>query len=119
MVNDLPTPRELCQATCELIFDLEIKNQTTSLNNICNGLNNRALCFESTYLPLNTSCHGIFFSNKSVCLSRGKCSGTDLCECQTGYSGPKCEFKICYSKSSNDSGVCSGFGECVSVDNCV
>src|SRR5690606_23698425 len=34
------------------------------------------------------------------------------------WTGSDCEIPICFSKSSADSKVCSGHGECISPNNC-
>ncbi|MFC2003757.1 thioredoxin domain-containing protein, partial [Chloroflexota bacterium] len=64
------------------------------------------------------TCFGILSMSQDVCSGHGQCIATNTCVCDTGYSGPECEFTTCDGISSTDPSVCSSRGTCVAQDMC-
>lgn len=77
-------------------------------------------------------CFGTIGSSSSVCSGQGKCVARDRCDCNTGFTGSKCETSapappldiitiqvhVCYGKSQFDPNVCSKNGNCVDNNKC-
>mmetsp|Transcript_5791 Transcript_5791/g.21868 ORF Transcript_5791/g.21868 Transcript_5791/m.21868 type:complete len:2954 (-) Transcript_5791:68-8929(-) len=54
-----------------------------------------------------------------ACAGRGSCIADDVCQCNSGYDGPQCEFFLCYGYNSNETdSVCSNHGDCVAPATC-
>ncbi|KAL0477074.1 ultraviolet-B receptor UVR8, partial [Acrasis kona] len=67
----------------------------------------------------NLCCNNVSINNPEVCsgASQGKCINWNECECQTGYSGRRCELFTCYGKLSTDPSACN-YGTCEKPDKC-
>lgn len=70
------------------------------------------------YLISQTSCFGIYDFDPTVCSGNGKCANTDLCACNSNYSGQLCDKPVCFGLPSDDQRVCSGKGQCVAPNVC-
>lgn len=62
------------------------------------------ICFNSTY--------------PEICSGNGNCTAPNVCNCSSGFTGPKCEVPICFGLNANDPLSCNGKGYCVSKDIC-
>lgn len=49
---------------------------------------------------------------------RGSCVNADLCSCQAGYTGPRCNITVCYAKRADHPQVCSASGMCIGPNLC-
>ncbi|KAL9646280.1 hypothetical protein ABK040_009967 [Willaertia magna] len=63
-------------------------------------------------------CYGIKVTNSSVCGGKGLCSDDDKCDCFEGYFGKECTIPQCNGILSNETGVCSGHGDCLAYNQC-
>nr|CAG4717792.1 unnamed protein product [Naegleria fowleri] len=114
--NMLPQTQPLCLSTCKAIGMQELKMDVSTQ---CATISSQTpTCFYGPYLPSNTTCNGIAYSNSAVCSGRGKCIGQDLCSCPAGVVGSSCQYYECFGKNETDTGVCNGNGKCVGPNNC-
>lgn len=60
-----------------------------------------------------------FFTAKIVDIAAGEFSTLVLTECNSSYSGPNCQYPVCFGISSINTLVCSGQGRCVAPNQCV
>ena len=63
-------------------------------------------------------CFGRAADEHFVCSRNGKCVSNDICSCNPGVSGDKCDFFYCWNIANNDTNVCSGHGACANPNNC-
>jgi alpha-tubulin suppressor-like RCC1 family protein len=91
---------------------------------VVNPSSNRFIVAASTgsghtlFIINGTFCYGVFNDDPLSCSNHGNCTGTDTCECETGYSGPECSITTCFGYNNSDSNTCSGNGDCVSYNVC-
>lgn len=75
-----------------------------------------SICINQDYY---LKCHGMFSTDASVCSGHGSCTGADVCTCNSGWTGPKCEQIACFgTPAANLSEVCSSHGKCTGPDTC-
>ncbi|KAL0487811.1 Wif1 [Acrasis kona] len=70
--------------------------------------------------PYNRNCFGITMGNSSICggAGAGVCVATNVCQCNTGYSGNSCQYFNCSGVLNTNPSVCSGGGSCIALDTC-
>ncbi|EFC43684.1 predicted protein, partial [Naegleria gruberi] len=115
--DSIATSTQVCKSVCEQVVKTELTSIPDSFTGLCDSFTTTN-CFFGSFLPSDTTCHGVSYTASSVCSGKGKCSSQDNCDCSKGYTGSKCELPICYDKDSSHSLVCSGRGQCVGVNTC-
>jgi hypothetical protein len=63
-------------------------------------------------------CFGRQKDDPQVCSQNGKCTDTDLCDCNTNWIGSQCNIPICHGIPGNHSTVCSSRGNCLKPNTC-
>lgn len=64
-------------------------------------------------------CNNIWYQSPTVCSSRGICSSTNNCTCNSTFSGSDCQFATCFGFNSSSPLACSGNGLCNTTNTCV
>mmetsp|Transcript_14 Transcript_14/g.59 ORF Transcript_14/g.59 Transcript_14/m.59 type:complete len:996 (-) Transcript_14:177-3164(-) len=66
-----------------------------------------------------TTCFGEHSNMTSrACSGRGTCIAPDICSCDSGYTGDKCETLSCFYIPQQDVSVCSSHGVCTGPNQC-
>eukprot|EP01080_Neovahlkampfia_damariscottae_P009833 gene9833-2155_t len=116
------------QCSCDVGFlgsQCEVSYCNGIISNSSNVCNSRGSCVDgnckcdSGYSGNECegySCNSIAASDFKVCATFGSCIGPNVCQCNTGRSGPNCEFDVCFSKTGRDG--CDENGDCIAPDKC-